>query len=64
MPEFNEQKESLDQKTPSDQEIWSSIRYLDFEIEDKATTRNAMTALAAILVMIFVTLCELRLRGL
>ena len=60
MPEFNEQKETLDQKALSGQEIWSAIRYLDFEIEDKVTTRNAVVALAAALLIICITVCDPR----
>jgi hypothetical protein len=64
MPEFNEQKEKLDQKAPSDQEVWFAIRYLDFEIDDKAGIGNLVIALAAALLIICVTVLELRVRGL
>lgn len=64
VPKFNEQKKRVDQKTPSDQEIWSAIRYLDFEIGEKPSTRNAMIALAAALLIICVTVWLLRARGL
>ena len=61
---LNQQKENPDQKAPSDQEVWCAIRYLDFEIEDKAGIRNVVIALAAALLIICVTVLELRLRGL
>jgi hypothetical protein len=64
VPKFNEQKKTLGQKTPSDQEIWSAISYLDFEIDEKPSTCNAIIALAAALLIICVTVCLLRARGL
>jgi len=64
MPESDEPKEMVEQQAPSDQEVWSAIRYLDFEIEDDPSSRNAIFALMAALLIIFVTVCELRLRGL
>ena len=62
VPKFNEQKKTLGQKTPSDQEIW--IRYLDFEIDEKPSACNAIIALAVALLIICVTVCLLRARGL
>ena len=64
MSKFNEQKKVQDQKTPSDEEVWTAIRYLDIEIDEKSTTRNALIALTAALLIICVTVLELRLRGL
>jgi hypothetical protein len=64
VPKFNEQKKTLGQKTPSDQEIWSAIRYLDFEIDEKPSACNAIIALAVALLIICVTVCLLRARGL
>ncbi len=46
---FNELKKTPDQKTPSDQEVWSAIRYLDIEIDEKQSTRNAILAPVAAL---------------
>lgn len=64
MPEFDESNETVEQQAISDQEVWSAIRYLDFEIEDDPSSSNAIIALMAALLIIFVTVCELRLRGL
>jgi hypothetical protein len=64
MPEFDESKETVEQQALSDQEVWSAIRYLDFDIEDDPSSRNAIFALMAALLIIFITVCELRVRGL
>jgi hypothetical protein len=64
VPKFNEQKKTLDQKTPSDQEVWSAIRYLDIEIDERPSTRKAIIALAAALLIICVTVWVLRARRL
>jgi hypothetical protein len=64
VPKFNEPKKTLVRKTPSDQEIWSAIRYLEFEIDEKPSTCNAIIALGAALLIICVTVCLLRARGL
>jgi hypothetical protein len=61
---FNELKYTTDQKTPSDQEVWSAIRYLDIDIDEKQGTRNAIFALVAALLIICVAVCLLRARGL
>ena len=61
---FNELKNTTDQKTPSDQEVWSAIRYLDLELDEKHRTRNAICALVAALLIICVAVCLLRARGL
>ena len=53
---FNQQRRTLDEKTPSHEEVWSAIRYLDFEMKDRAGTRNAIIALMAALLIICVTL--------
>ncbi len=60
MPKFDEQKKILDRKTPSDNEVWAAIRYLDIEIDDKPGTRNAIIAMAGALLMICATVCLLR----
>ena len=64
MPKFNEQKKTLDQKIPSDLEVWSAIRYLDIEVREKPSPRNALIALGVLLLMISATFCLLRLCGL
>ena len=64
MSKFNELKNTTDQKTPSDQEVWSAIRYLDLEIAERQSTRNAILALVAALLIICVAVCLLRGRGL
>ena len=64
MAKFNEQRRTLDEKTPSHEEVWSAMRYLDFEMEDKTGTRNSIIALVAVLLIICVTVLELRSRGL
>jgi hypothetical protein len=61
---FNELKNTTDQKTPSDQEVWSAIRYLDLEIAEGQSTRNAILALVAALLIICAAVCLLRGRGL
>jgi hypothetical protein len=61
---FNELENTTDQKAPSDQEVWSAIRYLDLEIDEKLSTRNAILALVAALLIICVAVCLLRGRGL
>jgi hypothetical protein len=61
---FNEQKKTLGRKTPSDQEIWSAIRCLDFEIDEEPSICNAIIALAAALLIICVTICLIWARGL
>jgi len=61
---FNEQRKTLDEKTPSHEEVWSAIRYLDFQMDDKTGIRNSIIALAAVLLIICVTVFELRSRGL
>ncbi len=58
MPKFDEQKKILDRKTPSDNEVWVAVRYLDIKIDDKPGTRNAIIAVA--LLMICATVCLLR----
>lgn len=64
MAKFNDPRRTLAEKTPSHEEVWSAIRYLDFEMKDKADTRDAIIALAAALLIICVTVLGLRLIGL
>jgi hypothetical protein len=61
---FNEQRRTLDENTPSHEEVWSAIRYLDFQMEGKARSSNAIIVLAAALLIICVTVLELRSCGL
>lgn len=61
---FNERKRTIELESASDREVWLAIRYLDFEVEDKAGTRNLIVALLAILLIIGATLLDLQLRGL
>jgi len=51
---FNEPKKVLDQKTPSDEEVWTAIHYLDFELDRKTRTDRVMIALAAALLIVCV----------
>lgn len=64
MHKSKELKNTTEQKTPSDQEVWSAIRYLDIDIDEKQSARNAILALVAALLIICVAVCLLRARGL
>lgn len=64
MRKSKELKNTTEQKTPSDQEVWSAIRYLDIDIDEKQSARNAILALVAALLIICVAVCLLRARGL
>jgi len=57
---FNEQKKVLGQKTPSEEEVWTAIRYLDFELDWKTRTDRVMIALAAALLIVCVIAFLLR----
>jgi hypothetical protein len=52
---FNELK-TLDQTTPSDDEVWAAVRHLDIEIDETPLTHNAIIVLAAVLLIICVTI--------
>jgi len=54
VPKFNEQKKTLDEKAPSAHEVWSAIRYLEADIEQKPSTLNVIIPLTAILLFICV----------
>jgi type IV secretory pathway component VirB8 len=52
MEKNSEHKKAKDEETLSDQEIWSTIRYLDPEVKDKAAAGGLIIALLALFAIV------------
>jgi len=66
MEKDTEHREAKDEETPSDQEIWWTIRYLDSDLKDRATDGGVTVtiALLALAAIVCVVVAVLNSRGL
>jgi hypothetical protein len=59
-----EHKKAKDEETPSDQETWWTIRYLDPDVKDKASDNGVIITVLALFAVVCVVVALLYSRGL